>query len=114
MGIGPLRVDQYGRSIKSGPDAGKTISVGRTRCTKAANGYPFNAGQLRYDSRYSKIPRMPVARGCGFKSLEPLWHMGVPPYVGTPHNALIFKSKWRIEKKANSYLLSLLQEHLSL
>jgi protoporphyrinogen oxidase len=42
-----------------------------------APGYPFNAGQLKYDFRYSKMPGMPVARGCGFKSLKSLWHIGI-------------------------------------
>jgi len=38
-------------------------------------GYPFNAGQLEYDYRYSKTPGMPVTGGRGFRSLKPLWHI---------------------------------------
>ncbi len=36
------------------------------------HGYPFNAGQLEYDYRYSKTPGMPVTEGRGFRSLKPL------------------------------------------
>ena len=40
-------------------------------------GHPFNAGHLQYDSgmqnaRYERS---------ALRSLKPLWHMGVPPYV---------------------------------
>jgi hypothetical protein len=45
----------------------------------APAGYPFNAGQLEYDYRYSKMPGMPVTGGRGFRSLKPLWYTGVPP-----------------------------------
>ena len=36
-------------------------------------GYPFNAGQLEYDCRYSKTPGMPVTGGHDFRGLKPLW-----------------------------------------
>ena len=41
------------------------------------SGHPFNAGHLQYDSgmqnaRYERS---------ALRSLKPLWHMGVPPYV---------------------------------
>jgi hypothetical protein len=39
------------------------------------NGYPFNAGQLGYDWRYSKTPGMPVTGGHDFRGLKPLWHL---------------------------------------
>jgi len=38
-------------------------------------GYPFNAGQLGYDWRYSKTPGMPVTGGHDFRGLKPLWHL---------------------------------------
>ena len=38
-------------------------------------GYPFNAGQLGYDCRYSKTPGMPVTGGDNFRGLKPLWHL---------------------------------------
>jgi hypothetical protein len=38
-------------------------------------GYPFNAGQLGYDWRYSKTPGMPVTGGHDFRALKPLWHL---------------------------------------
>src|SRR5712692_10029750 len=39
------------------------------------DGYPFNAGQLGYDCRYSKTPRMPVTGGHNLRRLKPLWHL---------------------------------------
>ena len=38
-------------------------------------GYPFNAGQLGYACRYSKIPGMPVTEGHDFSGLKSLWHL---------------------------------------
>ncbi len=29
------------------------------------------------------MPGIAVANGCGLRSLKPLWHIGVPPYVDT-------------------------------
>ena len=41
-------------------------------------GYPFKAGQLGYDCRYSKMHGMPVTGSRGFRGLKPLWYNGVP------------------------------------
>ncbi len=46
-------------------------------------GYLLNAGQLEYDYRHAKCPDA-VANGSGLRSMKPLWHIGVPPYVDTP------------------------------
>jgi hypothetical protein len=56
------------------------------------SGYPFNAGQLEYDYRYSKTPGMPVTGGRGFRSLKPLWHIvsrlkWVPSSCSSSHSA---------------------------
>ena len=42
---------------------------------KYNGGYPFKAGQLGYDCRYSKTPGMPVTGGYDFRGLKPLWHL---------------------------------------
>jgi hypothetical protein len=63
-----LRAITAGRSTRSA-----RLFVGSMR------GYPFKAGQLEYDRRYSKMPGMPVTGGRGFRGLKPLWYNGVPP-----------------------------------
>jgi len=47
--------------------------------TRSPIGYPFNAGQLEYDCRDSKMHGMHVTGGRGLRGLNPLWYNGGLP-----------------------------------
>ena len=68
----------------------------RNSSSASISGYPFNAGQLGYDWRYSKTPGMPVTGGHDFRALKPLWHL-VSRLKWIPEVVTLVYSNWTVQ-----------------